>query len=341
MAKSFSLEAIAQHIGAQLHQGKPDTVVTGIASLSEATLHQITFLDNPKYNLQLAQTKAGAVILAEKNLALCPTAALVVENPYLAYARTAQLFWEKPIPYPGIHPTAIVDATATVAPHVSVGPYAVIGPQVRIDRHAIIGAHCIIQDECHIGAHTELAPRVTLYPQVHIGMHCMIHSGAVLGSDGFGFAPGQATYEKIPQLGRVIIGNQVEIGANTTIDRGALTDTLIEDGVKLDNQIQIGHNVHIGANTVIAGCTGIAGSTVIGKNCMIGGGVGIAGHLNITDRVMLTGMATVTGSITTPGIYSSGTGLQPQTEWRKSVIRFWQLNQLAKTVNKLSKQDHA
>lgn len=335
-AKSYTLGALADLIGAKL-VGNADQVITGLNALSSASNQQISFLDNPKYQSQLPDTKAAAVILAEASLNACPTNALVVAEPYVAYAKVAQLFWVKPKAFPGIHPTALVDDSASIGAHVSVGPYAVIGADVIVDDHCVIGAHCVIGDGCKIGAHSELAARVTLYHQITLGTHCFIHSGAVIGSDGFGFAPHKGGYEKIPQLGGVHIGDQVEIGANTTIDRGALTDTIIESGVKLDNQIQIGHNVKIGAHTVIAGCTGIAGSSEIGKHCMIGGGAGVAGHLKIADYVLLTGMSMTTHSITQPGVYASGTGLMPRADWQKSVVRFRQLNTLAKTVQELKK----
>ena len=333
---SYTLGALADLIGATLI-GNPNQIVTGLNTLANANPQQITFLDNPKYQAQLPSTQAAAVILAKSSVDACPTNALVVAEPYVAYAKVAQLFWIKPSVYPGIHPTALIDESVSIGQEVSVGPYTVVGRGVTLHDHCIIGAHCVIGDGCQIGAYSELAARVTLYHQVIVGAECMLHSGVIIGSDGFGFAPHQGGYEKIPQLGGVVIGDQVEIGANTTIDRGALSDTIIESGVKLDNQIQIGHNVKIGAHTVIAGCTGIAGSSEIGKHCMIGGGAGVAGHLKIADYVMLTGMAMATHSISQPGVYASGTGLLPRADWQKSVVRFRQLNELSKTVQALKK----
>lgn len=333
---SYTLGALADLIGATL-MGNPDQIITGLNTLTNANPQQITFLDNPKYQAQLPSTQAGAVILAESSASACPTNALIVTEPYVAYAKVAQLFWIKPSVYPGIHPTALIDESASLGKEVSVGPYAVVGRHVTLHDHCIIGAHCVIGDGCSIGTHSECAARVTLYHQVTVGTHCMLHSGVVIGSDGFGFAPHQGGYEKIPQLGGVVIGDHVEIGANTTIDRGALSDTIIESGVKLDNQIQVGHNVKIGAHTVIAGCTGIAGSSEIGKHCMIGGGVGIAGHIKIADYVMLAGMATASRSIAEPGVYASGTGLLPRADWQKAVARFRHLNELSKTVQAIKK----
>ncbi len=336
-SKHYTLKTLAEYLQAQLH-GDPQITILGLAALADAKANQISFFDNPKYHAQLLTTQASAVILAPKFLGDCPTGALVVEHPYVAYAKLAQLFWQKPAAYQGIHPTALVDPSATVGQNVSIGPYAVIGSECLIEDEVIIGAHCVAGERCRIGSHTALAARVTLYDQIDIGSHCVIHSGVVIGSDGFGFAPSQSGYEKIPQLGGVKIGNHVEIGANTTIDRGALNDTVIADGVKLDNQIQIGHNVSIGKNTVIAGCTGVAGSTKIGADCMIGGAVGIAGHIHIADNVMLTGMAMVTNSIDQPGVYASGTGILPRAEWQKAAVRFRQLNQMAKSLSELEKK---
>lgn len=334
---SITLGELAERIGGELH-GKAEHVIYGVNTLTDASSQQISFLDNPKYQPQLLTTQAGAVILAKKDLAECPTAAIVVDNPYVCYAKVAQLFWRKPAVNWQVHPTAIVDPSVTLPQKISIGPYAVIGRNVHLAENCIIGAHCIIGDDCSIGENSELMPRVTLYHACHIGARCVIHSGVVIGSDGFGFAPQQGKFEKIPQIGGVRIGDDVEIGANTTIDRGALTDTIIEEGVKLDNQIQLGHNVRIGANTVIAGCTGVAGSTTIGKNCMIGGAVGIAGHIKIADQVMLTGMAMVTHSINAPGVYASGTGLLPRQEWQKCVVRFRHLNELAKKITSLEQR---
>jgi UDP-3-O-[3-hydroxymyristoyl] glucosamine N-acyltransferase len=339
-SKSYTLAEIAEKLGVKVH-GNPNHEIQGIAALNEAALHQISFLDNPKYQPQLLNTKAGAVILAEKYLADCPTNAIISEHPYVTYAKAAQLFWHKPEPYIGIHPSAIIDETAFIGKDVNIGPFAVIGRRTKILDGAIIGAHCVVSDDCEIGEDTELMPRVTLYHEVSVGAQCLIHSGVVLGSDGFGFAPSKEGYEKIPQLGGVKVGDKVEIGANTTIDRGALSDTVIAKGVKLDNQIQIGHNVKIGENTVIAGCTGIAGSTEIGSNCMIGGGSCINGHIKITDQVMLLGMTGVINSINAPGVYGSATPLLPRTEWQKVAVRIRQLNDLAKTVQTLKKdQNH-
>jgi len=333
---SYTLSMLADLLGATVI-GDANRRVTGLNTLALADGEQITFLDNPKYQAQLPTTQAAAVILAEAFVQACPTNALVVAEPYVAYAKVAQLFWVKPKPFVGIHPTALIDPSTSIGDQVSIGPYVVIGPNVTLHDHCIIGTHSVLGAGCQIGAHSELAARVTLYHEVTLGARCMLHSGVVIGSDGFGFAPHQAGFEKIPQLGAVVIGDDVEIGANTTIDRGALSNTVIGNGVKLDNQIQIGHNVTIGAHTVIAGCTAIAGSSEIGSHCMIGGAACVAGHVKIADRVILAGMSAATNSITQPGVYASGTGLLPRADWQKSVVRFRQLNELAKTVHALKK----
>lgn len=335
---SYSLQALAQHVCGTV-QGDEALLIHGLATLDAAQADQLSFYNNPKYQGQLATTQAGVVILAAKDLPHYRGAnALVVGNPYLAYARIAQLYWQRPPAYHGIHPTALLDASVSVGRDVSVGAYAVVAANSVLHDGAVIGAHCVIGEDCQIGAMTQLAARVTLYYGVSLGQRCMVHSGAVLGSDGFGFAPHEGGYEKIPQLGKVVIGDDVEIGANTTIDRGALDDTVIANGVKLDNQIQIGHNVKIGEHTVIAGCTGIAGSADIGAHCMVGGASAIGGHLKIVDRVMLVGMSMVTNSILESGVYASGTGLLPRKEWQKSTVRFRQLDKLARSVMELKKR---
>lgn len=338
MNNHYTLQALANHVGGTVH-GDAALVIQGLATLQQAQKHHLSFLSNPKYQAQLTTTQAGAVIIAAKDLPHCQgPAALVVANPYLAYAKIAQLYWHKPKAAIGIHPTAQVHASVRLGHDVSIGPYAVIEANSVLADGVVIGAHGVIGEDCHLGAYTELAPRVTLYHGVHIGQRCYVNSGVVIGSDGFGFAPHEQGYTKIPQLGRVVIGDDVDIGANTTIDRGALGDTVIADGVKLDNQLQIGHNVKIGAHTVIAGCTGIAGSAEIGANCMIGGATNIGGHLSIADRVILLGTSMVTNSIDHAGVYASGTGLLPRSDWQKSTVRLRQLDKLARTVQQLVKK---
>jgi UDP-3-O-[3-hydroxymyristoyl] glucosamine N-acyltransferase len=333
----FSLATIAEKIGATL-QGSGETVITGVAPLQSAKPGELSFLDNLSYKKYLTTTKASAVILAPQSAEHCLTVALIVANPYLAYAKAAELFVSKPVASKGIHPTAIIDPSAQLADTVSIGAYTIVGANVVIGEHTVVGAHCYIGDNSQIGAYGQLAPRVSIYQNTHIGQKVIIHSGAVIAADGFGYANDKGNWCKVPQLGGVEIGNEVEIGANTCIDRGALNNTRIGNGVKLDNLIQIGHNVVIGDHTAIAACAAIAGSTKIGSYCMIGGASGIGGHLEITDRVLLTGKSMVTNSIKQPGIYSSGTGSLPNKEWRKNVARFRQLDNIVRKLNQLERR---
>lgn len=333
---SYTLAEIAHHLGAEC-RGDGHCLISGIASLQTAQAGQITFLDKSSYRRYLSDTQASAVILSADNAGFCKVNALITPNPYLAYAKTAALFIKPHSISPGIHPTAIIGSHCEIDPTASIGPYCVIAENTHIAAHTIIGAHCNIGSRVQIGANSHLWPRVTLYSDVQLKQRVIIHSGAVIGSDGFGNAQDQGQWHKVPHLGGVLIGNDVEIGANTTIDRGALGNTIIGNGVKLDNQIQIAHNVEIGDHTAIAGCVGIAGSAVIGKYCMIGGGTGITGHIEITDRVLITGMSQVMKSIKTPGIYSSGTGMMKNADWHKSVVRFRHLDELATRIHHLEK----
>ena len=264
--------------------------------------------------------------------------ALVVANPYLAYAQLSHLFDRKPKAAPGIHATAQVAGDAEIDPTASIGAFAVIENGARIGADVSIGAHCVVGARCVIGEGGWLAPRVTLYHDVTIGKRVVIQSGAVIGGEGFGFANEKGVWRKIAQIGGVTIGDDVEIGVNTAIDRGALSDTRIADGVKLDNQIQIAHNVQIGDHTAMAACVGISGSTRIGKHCTIAGGVGMVGHIDVCDGVFVSGMTMVTRSITEPGAYSSGTAMQPLGEWRKSAARIRQLDEMAKRLQQVEKR---
>jgi UDP-3-O-[3-hydroxymyristoyl] glucosamine N-acyltransferase len=331
---SYTLQEIAVLLGAELSGGS-NCLVNGIMTLEKAQSGQISFLDNAHYLKYLPQTKASAVILRREYLDQCPCHALITTDPYLAFAKVAKLF-EKKIDYsPGIHPTVILGKNTQIHPSAHIAPYCVLGDEVCIEENVIIDSGCYLGNAVHIGAQSRLFARVVLYPDTLIGQRTWIHSGSVLGSDGFGLAKDKSDWLKIPQLGRLKIGNDVEIGANVTIDRGALADTIIADGVKLDNQIQIGHNVSIGEKTAIAGCTGIAGSTRIGKNCLIGGGVCINGHIEICDNVMITGMSSVVHSITHPGVYSSTHSVQPRQEWIRNNSRFRQLHTLFRRFKKI------
>lgn len=333
----YTLGQLAERLGATL-RGAEDQPISGLATLQEAGPEQLSFLANAQYRKFLSGCQAGAVLLTAADAEGYAGNALVVANPYLAYAELSHLFDRKPRALPGVHPTAVVAADAQIDVSASIGAYAVIESGAQIAAGVTVGAQCVIGARSLIGEGGWLAPRVTLYHDVRIGKRVVIQSGAVIGGEGFGFANEKGVWQKIAQIGGVTIGDDVEIGANTTVDRGALSDTLIGNGVKLDNQIMIAHNVEIGDNTAMAGCAGISGSTKIGKNCMIAGGVGMVGHIEVCDNVFVTGMTMVTRSITEPGSYSSGTAMQPAAEWRKSAARIRQLDDMARRLQQLEKQ---
>lgn len=330
----ITLADLATRIGARL-EGDADQEVSGVATLEQASPSQVTFLANPRYRSRLSVTRAGAVILTEQDLAQAPGAALVTGNPYAAYARAAEILCPEERPAPGVDPSACVAADVTVPHTASIGPKAIIESGVSLGGGVSVGAGSFVGRGCTLGEDSRLWPNVSLYPETRLGAGCRVNAGTVIGSPGFGFAEEQGRWLRVPQLGRVLIGDNVDIGANTCIDRGAIEDTVIGDGVILDNLIQIAHNVVIGDNTAIAGCTAVAGSVRIGRRCRIAGGVGIAGHLSIADDVVVTAMSLVTKSITQPGVYSSGTSLQPNRQWRKNSVRFQQLDQIARRLAEL------
>ncbi|MBT2295430.1 UDP-3-O-(3-hydroxymyristoyl)glucosamine N-acyltransferase [Pseudomonas fluorescens] len=337
MTATIKLGQLAEFLGATL-RGDPEKVITGLATLQEAGPAQLSFLANPQYRKYLAESRAAALLLKPADADGFAGDALIVPDPYLAYARISHLFDPKPKSASGIHPSAVIAADAVVDPTASVGPFVVVESAARIGPGVTLGAHCFIGARCEIGEGGWLAPRVTLYHDVRIGKRVVIQSGAVLGGEGFGFAKEKGIWQKIAQIGGVTIGDDVEIGVNTAVDRGALADTVIGNGVKLDNQIQIAHNVQVGDHTAMAACVGISGSTRIGKHCMLAGGVGLVGHIDICDNVFLTGMTMVTHSITEPGAYSSGTAMQPAAEWRKSAARIRQLDDIARRLRQLEKR---
>lgn len=337
----WTLSQLAKELDLEF-RGDPDLEITGLATLSQAEQGQLAFLANTKYASQLEHCQASAIIVADDVAHQCPRAVLIASNPYLAYARASRLFDTAPSAKMGIHASAIIDDSALIGDRVSIGPHCVIAAGAQIADDAVIGPGSVVGAHSVVGARSRLHANVTLYHDVTIGVECIFHSGVVLGADGFGFAPDAQSSErkwcKISQLGGVCIGDHVEVGANTTIDRGALDDTVIGNGVILDNQIQIAHNVQIGDFSAIAGCTGIAGSTKIGRNCTIAGDVGIAGHLDICDNVHITMRSDVTRSISKPGSYSSGTAMSTTAQWRKNAARFRQLDAMARTLQKLERQ---
>ncbi|WDY56899.1 UDP-3-O-(3-hydroxymyristoyl)glucosamine N-acyltransferase [Pseudomonas sp. PSKL.D1] len=337
MTLTMTLGQLAEALGAEL-KGPEALPITGLATLQEAGPGQLSFLANPQYRKYLENCQAAAVLLKAADAEGFAGNALIVADPYLAYARISHLFDPKPKAVAGIHPSAVVAEDAQVDASASIGPFAVIESGARIGANVSIGAHCVVGARCVVGEGGWLAPRVTLYHDVTIGKRVVIQSGAVIGGEGFGFANEKGVWRKIAQIGGVTIGDDVEIGVNTAVDRGALSDTRIADGVKLDNQIQIAHNVQIGEHTAMAACVGISGSTRIGKHCTIAGGVGMVGHIDVCDNVFVSGMTMVTRSITEPGAYSSGTAMQPLADWRKSAARIRQLDDMSKRLQQLEKR---
>ena len=334
---SVSLGELAVRFGCELH-GSPDTPIDSVAALSDAHGRAISFLANSRYRRQLAHTAAAAVVLETSAAAECPVASLVCENPYATYARIAAWLNPGPAVAPGVHASAVISAGAQIHPSAYVGPGAVIGAGASIGARAFIGPQCVIAAGVSVAEDVRLVARVTLCERVTLAARVLVQPGAVLGADGFGFAPEQGTWVKVPQLGGVRVGADVEIGANTTIDRGAIGDTVIEEGVKLDNQIQIGHNVRVGAHTIMAACVGVSGSVTIGQRCMIGGAVGIAGHLSICDDACITGVSFVSHSITRPGVYSSGIPTAEAGRWRRIVARLKRIDLWAARLKEVERQ---
>jgi len=327
------------------------TRIARIATLEDADAESIAFLANPRYAAQLASTRAGCVIVAPamaeaavarsaRSAPAAGAATLVTPDPYLYFARLTQ-WWAargRSGSVASIHPSAFVDPSAQLGEGVSIGPFAVIEAGVVIGAGAAIGPHCVVERAASVGAGTRLAPHVTVCHGCSIGARCIIHSGAVIGADGFGFAPNQGQWEKIEQLGAAVIGNDVEIGAQTCIDRGALGNTVIEDGVKLDNLIQIAHNVHIGAHTAMAACSGVAGSTRIGKHCMIGGSANIVGHITIADHVFVSACTFVSRSISKPGQYTGVFPMDENANWEKNAATLRQLHAMRDRLRALEKK---
>ena len=339
---STRLGELVDRFGGQLI-GSPDITVNGIAPLSDADQYSITFLSNAKLRHQASSTRAAALILTESDYALVSKdyagACIIAPNPYVYFAHAAQYFASLVAipPELGVHPTAWVSPHAVVAASASIGPHVSIDAEAVIGEGAVIKAGAVIGRGVTIGDHTLLHANVTVYDYCIVGAHCIIHSGAVIGADGFGFANERGRWVKIPQTGRVVIGDRVEIGANTSIDRGALADTIIENGVILDNQIQIGHNCHIGENTAMAGCVGVAGSAKIGKNCTFGGAAMVLGHLTIVDNVHVSSASMVSRSILEPGQYTGFYPLAKNADWEKSAAIVRNLSGMREKIRQLEK----
>ena len=338
-ACSYTLAELARLVGARV-VGDGNIAISGVGSLSGAGPKQISHLSKAAYRGQMASTAAGAVILTEADAVLWPGPALIVSDPYLAYAQISGLYARAidilpaPVAPDRIAVSAMIDPTAELGAGVVIGARSRIGARVRLHPHVVIGADCVLDEDVELHAH------VVLYPGVRVGARTRVHAGAVIGADGFGFTPdARGHLVAIAQLGGVVIGADVRIGAQTTIDRGALDDTVIEDGVKIDNQVQIGHNCRIGAHTVICGCVGLVGSTRIGRHCVLAGGVGVGGDgpIEICDRVVVSGMTHVSASITAPGVYSGGVLHAPSRQWKRNALRLRSLDALARRVAELER----
>jgi UDP-3-O-[3-hydroxymyristoyl] glucosamine N-acyltransferase len=332
----ISLRQLAKACGAEF-SGDGDVLIDRVATLDGADKGAIAFLSNPKYRNRLPTTRASAVIVTAADASGTSLPKLVVENPYATYARVAAILHPPRAPAPGVHPTAVVAPGARVAASAAVGAYAVIGERTVVGARASVGAGSVVAEDCSVGADCVLYPRVTLYARTELGPRTIVHSGAVIGADGFGMAEQGGRWLKVPQIGRTLIGADVEIGANTTIDRGAIGDTVIEDDVKLDNQIQLAHNCRIGAHTAIAGCVGIAGSTNIGRNCKIGGAAMISGHLEIADGTVISAATAVFDSIRSPGVYTGTFPALPHREWRHVASAMRRLRSIVERLRTLER----
>ncbi|MGB9429920.1 MAG: UDP-3-O-(3-hydroxymyristoyl)glucosamine N-acyltransferase [Gammaproteobacteria bacterium] len=333
----YTLAELVERCGGRL-RGEGGTRIRGVATIQHAGPGTITFLSNPHYRHYLSETRAAAIILAPADAEACPVPALVSDNPYLLYARVAGLLTPASPMRRGVDAGARVHSGAQVSPTAWVAPGAVVEEGAVISEGVSVGPNCVIMVGAQIAEQSRLVANVTLCHGVRIGKRTLIHPGAVIGADGFGIARDGERWVKVPQLGTVVIGDDVEIGANTTIDRGALEDTVIGNGVKLDNLIQIGHNARIGEHTVMAGCVGISGSAIIGRRCMFGGSSGTAGHLEVCDDVTVTAMTVVSHSIHEPGVYSGSLPMDTAAHWRKNSARFRQLDELARRLIALEKK---
>ena len=334
---SYTAQDIAERFGLQVH-GDGGVIIRGVATLAHAGPDQLSFLANPRYRAQLANSRAGVVVLRADDIQAAAGTGLIAQDPYTAFAKISALFDVPPARDAGIHPTAHIDPSATVSPTAHIAAFVSIGARSVIGDGCIVGPGSVIGEDCVLGERTELIARVTLVTRVRLGKRVRVHPGAVLGADGFGLAMDAGRWIKVPQLGGVVVGDDCEIGANSCIDRGALEDTVLDEDVRIDNLVQIAHNCHIGAHTAIAGCTGIAGSAKIGRYCLLGGNVGVVGHLEICDKVVITGKSVVRNSIHEPGEYSSGTPLTDNRTWRKNAARFKQLDALARRILTVGKE---
>ena len=333
---TVSLGELAVRFGCEL-RGDPAATVDSVAALSQAGPRAVSFLANPKYVAQLADTRAGAVILDARSAASARVPVLVAANPHATFARVAKLLHPDPPLNPGVHPAATVSRSAQVDASSEIAAGAFVGDDARIGAGCYIGPGSVVERGARIGDHCRLVARVVIGPRVSLGHRCIVQPGAVVGGDGFGYAPEKGTWVKVPQLGSVVVGDDVEIGANTTIDRGALEDTVIEEGVKLDNLIMIAHNCRIGAHSALAACVAIAGSSVLGKRCILGGRAGLTGHITLCDDVVVLGTSFISHSISKPGVYSSALPSEEAGVWRRIVGRIKRLDSMAKRLRNVEK----
>lgn len=335
----FRLEALADVLGLEF-EGDPALPISGIASLADAGPEELSHYSSRSYLDALQSSRAGVVILKPDDRALRSGAVLLADNPYLAYARASQHFLDASPPEPGAHPTAVVAGSARIDPTAAIGALAIVEENACIEAGARIGAGAYIGPGCTVGPHSDVRPRAVLDRDVTLGARCVVHSSAVLGAEGFGFTPDErGQWQGIAQLGGVRLGDDVSIGAGTCIDRGALGDTVIGDGVKIDNLCQIGHNCRVGDHTLICGCVGVVGSTVIGKHCVMAGGSGIGGDQPVTlcDQVVVSAMTLISQSVDTPGVYSGATLHAPHGEWKRNAIRQRQLHQMHQRLRRLER----
>jgi UDP-3-O-[3-hydroxymyristoyl] glucosamine N-acyltransferase len=336
MSTGHTLEALGTALGVEI-KGNPDTLVTGVSTLQNAAAGDLSFLANPNYRHFLETTKASVVITSPNDAAIGCGARLISTNPYATWAKALELLNPPSVYSPGVCESAIIDPTAQIHPTASIGSHCVIGAHCVIGEHVRIGPQSVVEGHVTIGGHSRLVAKVYVGESCHLGARVIVHPGVVIGADGFGLALDHGHWRKVQQLGCVLIGDDCEIGANTTIDRGALGNTVLGNDVRIDNQVQIAHNVQIGDHTAIAGCVGIAGSTTIGAYCMIAGACGIGGHLTITDKVIITAMSTVLHSIESPGSYGSGIPAQPHQQWKRILVRLGKLDDWFGRLKKIEK----